>query len=398
MSESHSGLDRRMWMGLMLFALLLPISIVLVQPVAYAVAVMAMIAWWKTPKCERPPYTFGTVILVFLAVVVVVSIFGIRPETSFKKFNRFLVLALAWSIPWMIHRFPDSERSQRIGRLVALFLVGIGLKAAFDLVRVPVLVSMGMPLFSTGSMRDPQFYMAGVCFAAGLILTRGWSLRYPPTWAAILFSVAGLVIHFKRGTWSATVAALAVMSLASRRWRPLGLTALLLVTLLMIPSIRERVGQLEREFSPESGGRLLLWTEIGPELIRSHPLGVGWKAVKHEDFVAVSDRVEPKLNHLHNNFMQVTLELGWAGLAVWIYWMGSILFVCWTAHHRNLVSDPVISGVSLGALGAFSGLMANGLVEYNFGASEIFMLMIFVMGLAASVNVPSSDRIPDGGR
>lgn len=383
-------------MGLMLFALLLPISIVLVQPVAYAVAVMAMIAWWKTPNRDRPPYAFGTVILVFLAVVVVVSVFGIRPETSIKKLNRFLVLALAWSIPWMIHRLPASERSHCMGRLVSFFLIGIGLKAAFDLVRVPVLVSMGMPLFVTGSMRDPQFYMAGVCFAAGLILTRGWSLRYPPTWAALLFSIAGLVIHFKRGTWAATIAALAVMSLASRRWRPLGATALLLVALLMIPSVRERVGQLEREFRPESGGRLLLWTEIGPELIRDHPLGVGWKAVKHEDFVAVSDRVEPKLNHLHNNILQITLELGWAGLAVWVYWMGSILVVCWMAHRRNLVSDPVVSGVALGTLGAFSGLMANGLVEYNFGASEIFMLMMFVMGVAAAVYVSSSDRIPDG--
>ena len=387
-----------MWRGLLLFAFLLPISIVLVQPVAYALSISAMVVWWKTPKANRPAYAFGTVILVFLAVVVATSVFGIRPETSFKKFNRFLVLAAAWTIPWIIHHFPADERSARLGRLVGCFLMGIGLKAAFDFIRVPVLVSMDVPLFLTGSMRDPQFYLVGVCFAAGMMLTKGWSLRYPPTWAALLFSAAGLVIHFKRGAWAATLAALAVMSLASRRWRPIGMAGLVLLGLLLVPSVRERVGQLSREFDPEGGGRMLLWTEIGPELIGQHPFGVGWKAVKHEDFVAVSDRVEPKLNHLHNNFMQVTLELGWAGLAVWLYWMGSILFVCWVAHRRCRVSDPVVSGVALGTLGAFSGLMFNGLVEYNFGASEIFMLMMMVMGLAAAVHSTAAECPPDSGR
>ncbi len=392
-----TGLDRRIWQCLTLFALFLPLSIALVQPVAYLGAVLSIVAWWKAGKSLRPPYVFGGIIIAFLVIVALTSIFGIRPETSIKKWNRFLVLALAWAVPWIISRLHEERRWEALSRLVASFMIGLALKAAYDLVRVPVMVSMDVPLFMTGNMRDPQFYMAGLCLVAGMIVGGAWSLSYPPTAAALFLSAAGLIIHFKRGAWAATLCALAVMAVASRKWRPIGAALLVLLALSLVPSVRERIGQLGREFDAQRGGRLLLWTEVGPALIAEHPLGVGWKAVKHEDFVAVTERVEPKLNHLHNNLMHVTLELGWAGMLVWVVWMGSIFVVAWRASRANRGEDPMVSGPGLAVLGAFSAFLFNGMVEYNFGDSEIFMLLMLIMGMAAALALAQgsgpSDRV-----
>ncbi|HMO03158.1 MAG TPA: O-antigen ligase family protein [Kiritimatiellia bacterium] len=386
---SESRLDR--WVGgcLLLTALLLPLSLVLVQPVVYLGSVLAIAAWWRTPRAARPRYGFGPYILVFLAFVVVTSLAGIRPSTSIGKWNRFLVLALAWSVPWMVSRLPREAGQVWILKMAGMFMIGIGFKAAYDLVRVPVLVSMDVPLFLAGNMRDPQFYMVGLCLVAGLVLGGAWSMRYPPTAAALLFSAAGLLIHFKRGAWTATLGGLVVIALVSRRWKPVVWSAAVLAVVLLSPAVRERVGQIGREFDIERGGRMLLWTEVGPALIAEHPFGVGWKAVKHEDFLAVSDRVEPRLNHLHNNLMQVTLELGWLGVLAWTAWMVAIGRTAWRACRpaAGVAADPVRAGLGLGVLGAFAAMMFNGLVEYNFGDSEIFMMLMVLMGWAAALGL-----------
>jgi O-antigen ligase len=393
---SESRLDR--WVGgcLLLTALLLPLSLVLVQPVAYLGSALAIAAWWRTPRASRPRYVFAPFIFAFLAIVVVTSLMGIRPSTSIGKWNRFLVLCLAWAVPWMVSRMPREQGRGWLLRMAAMFMIGIGIKAAYDLVRVPVLVSMDVPLFLTGNMRDPQFYMVGLCLVAGLVLGGAWSMRYPPTAAALLFSAAGLLIHFKRGAWTATLGGLVVIALVSRRWKPVVWAGAVLAMVLLSPAVRERVGQIGREFDIERGGRMLLWTEVGPELIAEHPFGVGWKAVKHEDFLAVSERVEPRLNHLHNNFMQVTLELGWLGLAVWTVWMAAIGVTAWQAARagRGAAADPVRAGLGLGVLGAFAAVMFNGLVEYNFGDSEIFMMLMLLMGWAAALGLLASRHVP----
>jgi O-antigen ligase len=110
---------------------------------------------------------------------------------------------------------------------------------------------------------------------------------------------------------------------------------------------------------------------------------MGWYAVTHEDFVPHTEYVQPHLDHLHNNLLQVALETGWLGLAVWLAWMGLTARVLYVAYRRLQPGPSPLSGVAAGGLAAFGGLMLNGLVEYNFGDTEILMLLSFIMGLSA---------------
>jgi len=377
--------EKWLFYSIAIFVTMLPISIAVLQPPAYLASVLSLVLLWicRHDPALRTPFKWP--ILIFLGIVILASAMGVRPEKSFSKINRFIILGLALSIPFIfVKRSPNSSRS--LERLIVLFMVGIAIKAAYDFVRVPTALKFGTPLFETGNMRDPQFYLVAICLVTGMIISKGWHLNYIPTATGLLLAAGGMVIHFKRGAWAAVLGGLAVMTLASRRWRPLGIAAILLLVLLVNPSVRERLWQLQREFNPENGGRLALWTEIAPVIIPQHPLGMGWKAVRHEDFTAISSNVEPKLNHLHNNLLQVTLELGWAGLMAWLFWMGSVIVVFWKSYRKLSLVDSKLAGVALGGLGAFAGLLFDGLVEYNFGDSEIFMMMVFLMGLAAGVH------------
>jgi O-antigen ligase len=359
-------------------ALLLPLSIALVQPAAYLAAALGL---WIVVRGEGAgKFPFRRVILFFLAAVVLASVLGERPLHALSKSNRFLLLFTLAAISWAALR---SGRRDAAERWAGWFMLGLGLKAAYDLVRIPVEMSFGTPLYFTGNMSDPQFYLVGVLLTAGLLIGGRWSLRYPPVTAGLLLALSGLVLHFKRGAWMACLAGLVVVAFTARRTRPLAVAVLLLAALFMVPSVQERVMDLQREWAPESGGRLVLWTEVAPVLFEKHPWGMGWKSVRNEDFIAVSDRVEPGLNHLHNNLLQVRLELGWIGLAAWVMWMGSV-WICLFRAARCTSGGKGDGGLALGLLGAFSGLMINGLVEYNFGDSEVFLLMIFLIGLSAA--------------
>ena len=123
---------------------------------------------------------------------------------------------------------------------------------------------------------------------------------------------------------------------------------------------------------------------------------MGWKSVRHEDFVAVTDQVEPRLNHLHNNLLQIRLELGWFGLIAWTLWMGAVGWQLYRAARARGAGTCGDGTLALGLLGAFTGLMINGLVEYNFGDSEVFLLMLFLIGLSAAACRARGGRVPGG--
>jgi O-antigen ligase len=87
------------------------------------------------------------------------------------------------------------------------------------------------------------------------------------------------------------------------------------------------------------------------------------------------------LNHLHNNLLQLALEIGWLGALAWLGWVTHVLVVALRAW-RDLPRDQVVERATLiGALGGWIALLINGMVEFNFGDSEVYMLMNLLMGL-----------------
>jgi O-antigen ligase len=107
---------------------------------------------------------------------------------------------------------------------------------------------------------------------------------------------------------------------------------------------------------------------------------MGYNGSSYAEFREVLPRkyhLEVGLRHLHNNFLQIRLELGPHGLLLWSLWMLAML----RNGFRAAPGAPRPDFLRLSALTALVGLLLNGLVEYNFGDSEILMLYLALFGL-----------------
>jgi hypothetical protein len=366
---------------LCLGAMILPLSNAVGQIPLYLASV-----WW-TVRAFRQGTPVSKVSLVFLAgyvLIVLVSLtYAVRPMNGIGKLNRFLLFPIALAVPALVAGSEDKR-----WRLVASFLFGAALLGVYDLIRIPWQVVVNdKNLFHMGSMTSPQFFMTALLLLLGL----GWGTGRLPRWHALLYLVlfsGGFLIHNKRGAWLACLLALVVWVLWSRRWKILLAASLAMALASTLPSVRERLVQVREIISPTHGSRMTLWQEVSPRLLPAYPFGMGYNGSEFEDFRKVTPRdihIQPGLRHLHNNFLQTRLELGWHGLAWWSAWMAWIL---WKAFGPNGPGNRL----QRGAVGcALLGLILNGFVEYNFGDSEILMLFLLFLGLLLSWTPSQAD-------
>ncbi len=191
-----------------------------------------------------------------------------------------------------------------------------------------------------------------------------------------------MVLHFKRGVWLSFGVALAVLGLVGHRWKLVLGIILCAGCLLAVPPVHDRIAMVSEEFSLQQGGRYALWTRVAPALLKEYPAGMGFACMQHEDLLGHAEYIQPGLNHLHNNVLQVAVECGWAGGLIWVLWMLVTLGVLLQSYLRAEKTDPQLAGLALGGLAGFSGLLFNGMVEYNFGDTEILMLFCALIGFS----------------
>lgn len=394
-----SRLERWTWWLLWGHALCLPISIALAQPMAFLIGPCWLWLAWRQGRRFPSGWPCAWPMLAFVICAIASAFLGARPLHSLDKADRLLLLGVALALP-ALGVAGGAAGEARSVRFLLLFVLGSSLQAAADFVRIPwqyvsetrafdAMLAAGSTLsahrptiYDMGNMRDPQFYMVALCVILGLLLHRrpGLSVR----WLAVALGLnaVALLAHFKRGAWLSFIVAVACMALLSGRRRTLALVLVGAAAALALPQVQERLGQVREEFQIRQGGRYVLWTRVAPQLLEEYPWGIGWRATEHADLTRYGYKVQRKLNHLHDNLLEVALETGWAGAAAWLAWMATALAAMARVYRWARRGSPDWAGASLGVCGGFIALLANGLVEYNFGDGEIFML--FTLLLAAS--------------
>lgn len=381
LSDSLTWHEKVLQVLLLGFALALPISISAAQPLAFLAIPLWVcgLLYRRDASFLRCPYFWPVV--VFAVIALLSSMWGVRPEVSLPKCHRLFLLLVIFMMGSAFRT--DREGGWKKARLSAvLFIVGTTLRAAYDVVRVIVEVGRGVHIYDTGNMRDPQMYMVSLCILLAAFIGQGPGKKQVPAPVALGLNALGLILHFKRGAWFSFLLSAGIMSWLARRRKIVMVVVLCAVALVFVPQVRERLQLLKHEWTDKSG-RSALWTKVAPAMLKQYPLGMGFKATKHEDFLPYAAQVQPKLNHLHNNVLQVALETGSAGLAAWLGWM---VLTFWMLYRASRSGTGEAAQLALGVLGAFCGLMFNGMVEYNFGDSEIFMLLCFIMGLSCVIH------------
>ena len=128
---------------------------------------------------------------------------------------------------------------------------------------------------------------------------------------------------------------------------------------------------------PTNRDRLSM-VHAGFAMIADHPLtGVGpnmveRRYVEYRDADAVN-AVNP---HLHNVPLQIAAERGLPALAVWLWFMVSLVIALFRLFRHG--GDRVLAATALAALAAMLGA---GFFEYNFGDSEFLMLLLVLVTL-----------------
>lgn len=381
MTESLSRSEKLLRLLTAAFAVSLPISISLAETSLFlALPVWAIDAWQRRGRSVyRNPFLWP--VLAFAVLAMFSILWSLHPAISLHRIHRLLLLGSIFIIASTVSE--GRAGLLRARNLVGLFILGSSALGLYDLIRVPIQVMSGMALFDTGNMRDPQMYLVALCF-----LMATWDrVKWPgPRWSfylAFALNAVGLILHFKRGVWFSFVLSGLLLAFLSGRRKMAFTIILCALAMLLLPQVRERLTQINRETQDKYGGRSVLWKQVAPAMIKDHPLGIGYGAATRDDFLKYARRIQPKLNHLHNNILQVVLELGWAGLGVWLLWMAMALRVFWVGHKTFLAIDAEWAWILLGGMAGLCGLLFNGMVEYNFGDSEILMLICYLMGVAS---------------
>src|SRR5262249_11514335 len=123
-------------------------------------------------------------------------------------------------------------------------------------------------------------------------------------------------------------------------------------------------------------------------MIKDHPLfGVGPERIYTEfpNYYRGRDLEAEHFyyGHLENNILQLAAERGLLCLAAFLWFIfelyGSLIEIVKT--DRNGARWVTIS-----ALAALTGFVVSGFFEYNFGDSEVLLLLLFIVSLPYGVN------------
>lgn len=276
-------------------------------------------------------------------------------------------------------------------KVVWAFLGGCAVLGLKDLVEYPV-AAFRKPvpdyltaLIDKGSMTDGQMLMLGVV-GSFLLLVVALKERRAAwwQWAILVAQGAGLVINFKRGSWFCAIILIGVMVLMNFRWKAWLLATVVVVGFLLLPPVQTRLGELRKEFNVEGGGRLTMWFKIAPVLVQEHPGGIGYGCLTNDKMRRTFSRVEPNRNHLHANWAQVLVETGWLGLFLYLAWMMKSLADGAARARRGSGAPGGNQAVAWVLLLMLCGLLLNGLVEYNFGDTEMMFVYAVMIGTVAS--------------
>lgn len=193
-----------------------------------------------------------------------------------------------------------------------------------------------------------------------------WLVTLPTIQIPLL--ICALVVNLKRGPWLGVLVGIVVLCALYARRLVVVVLACAAIMAASITPVRERLLASYDHFTI-SGGRSTIW-RIGIELASEYPLGIGY----HNSGILreFAPEIPPELKHFHNNLINVAAEMGWLGLATFAWLLIAIVRICFKDRGATLY-------VAIGC--AIISWQVAGLVEYNFGDSEVTLVVWALIGL-----------------
>ncbi|HYR91061.1 MAG TPA: O-antigen ligase family protein [Terriglobia bacterium] len=215
------------------------------------------------------------------------------------------------------------------------------------------------------------------------ILGRRWSIPLGVIGAA-------LVLSFTRSAWLGAFAGLLAVAFMIPRRVLIGvIVPMAIISAVASGLIYHRIAMsFGEKFAPDTGRVEMLFA--GFRMIQDHPLfGVGPERIHTEfpHYFSGGSLSDFYYGHLHNNVVQIAAERGLPCLATFIWFILSL--------YADLLSMLKIATEEtrwtiLSAIAALSGFIVAGFFEYNFGDSEVLLLLLFIVSIPYGLHsIPS---------
>ena len=140
-------------------------------------------------------------------------------------------------------------------------------------------------------------------------------------------------------------------------------------------------------FGDDSSSRRIGYMKAGLRLIPQHPLlGVGMDA--HKQHWHEWGFPGEYITHTHSTPIQIAMERGLPALGCYVWLMLAMGWWLWREFKRE--QNPM----AFGALAALIGFSLSSLVNYNFGDSEVVLLLLFLVALATKKRDEQPSQLP----
>ena len=272
------------------------------------------------------------------------------------------------------------------------------------------LEQLGIGSWSRGrDWRATGFYGQFVTYAEVLqliiALTVGLFVSLPVTrsWAGalLLMALAGLgfalLLTVTRASWLGCLVSTLIILLMGVGRRTVVLMGVLAIPLiiagLFVLQQKRNVAFIDQA-DQSTTWRETVWRE-GFNLLVNKPrhllVGVGMDSIKgHWREWGLFDGGRLPWGHMHSNLLQIGLERGMPALILWLAFLLVYARTLWRSLPSGATLEWVERGILLGALGGLAGFFTSGLVHYNWGDSEVVMVLYMIMGLTLAVLRPAA--------
>ena len=370
--RTAQGLERATVVLLLCFVASLQISIA-----AANILLALMLVCWVTQLIQDRTLPalprFFWPLVGYAAVTVVISAFSLDPSTSIVDDKQLLLFVI---VP-AVYQIARGERAS----LVVDVIVSVGAaSAAYGIIQYGLLHYDNLGRRPEGAMSHYMTYsgllMLVICAAAARLIFG----RQGRTWPALVMPalVVALALTLGRSAWIGASVAIALL-LALKDLRLTILLPLFVAVLFAVApgTVTKRVMSIFDVQEPTNQDRLAM-IEMGARMVNDHPLtGVGPNMVPRVYAQYRPDyAINPINPHLHNVPLQIAAERGLPALAVWLWFVFSLIVAQFRLFRQQRDKVPAAA-----ALAAVFAMLGAGLFEYNFGDSEFLMLFLVLVTL-----------------
>jgi O-antigen ligase len=371
------------WLALMGVAGALQFSIAAAQ-ILLAIAALCWLAVLIAGRERFEAPSFFWPLAAYAGVTLVSAAFSYDPRASFIDSKQ---LVLFFLVP-IVYRFAAGSSGYTMSTVIVSCAAA---SAAFGIFQYEIL-HYDLGRRPQGTLGHWMTYSGLLMLVFAIALARVLYGRGERTWAALVIPAlaVAIAVSFTRSAMIGVLAASAVL-FALKDLRLFAVIPLVVAVFIAVApgTVYRRAVSIFDLSDPTNRDRVAMLHE-GERMVRARPLtGVGPNMVQrlYAQYRG-PDAVEQINPHLHNVPLQIAAERGLPALAVWIWFVVAVLRDLW---RRFTAADQKF--LPAAGLASLIALLTAGMFEYNFGDSEVLMLLLIVITLpAAAVRTIPPDR------